>query len=235
MAPLSNTNSYFLAPATTSLPQQLSLLHQQPPSCTSSYQFCTSSYQPCTDNYLPTPATNSTPTTTRSEPATTFRHQQTPATTSPERATTFLHQQIPTTTSPEPATTFLHQQKPVLNQKPSSCNSRNQSCTSNHLSNEYQSCTSYPDLLQQLGPTPTLAAAIVCCTLFRFTIRHNKVWSFEATPLFCHSCLVCCQSLIFQKFAGTGIFFWPLQPSKSECNSVTGVQTHLFWICSLTP
>ena len=49
--------------------------------------------------------------------------------------------------------------------------------------------------------------------LFRFTIRHNKVWPFEATPLFCHSCLVHCQSLIFQKFAGAGI----LSASATRC------------------
>ena len=50
------------------------------------------------------------------------------------------------------------------------------------------------------------AAVTVRGTLLRFTIRHNKVWPFEETPLFCHSCLVRCQSLIFQKFAGTSIF-----------------------------
>ena len=35
--------------------------------------------------------------------------------------------------------------------------------------------------------------------------------AFRRTPLFCHSCLVHCQSLIFQKFSGTGIFIWPPQ------------------------
>ena len=60
------------------------------------------------------------------------------------------------TTLPKLATTFLHQQIPVLNQRPSSCTSGNQSCTSDHLSNEYQSCTSYPDLLQRLDPAPMI-------------------------------------------------------------------------------
>ena len=54
--------------------------------------------------------------------------------------------------------------------------------------------------------------------LFRFTIRHNNIWPFEATPLFCHSCLVRCQSLLFQKCAGTGIFIWPPQHTKDKEN-----------------
>ena len=85
----------------------------------------------CSNNYSPAPATI-------------FLHQQisaatssAPATTSLEPATTFLYQQIPATTSPGPVTTFLDQQIPVLNQRPSSFTSRNQSCTSNPLSIEY--------------------------------------------------------------------------------------------------
>ena len=35
-----------------------------------------------------------------------------------------------------------------------------------------------------------------------FMIHHDKIWPFEAITLFCHSCLVHCQSLIFQKCAG---------------------------------
>ena len=67
-----------------------------------------------------------------------------------------LRYQIPEVTCPELVTTFLHQQIPVLNQRPSSCINRNQSCTSDHLSNDYQSCTSYPDLHQRLDPAPTI-------------------------------------------------------------------------------
>ena len=111
--------------------------------------------------------------------------------------TTYLHQQL----------LVLHQQLPVLNQRPPSCISRYQSCTSNYLSNDYQlsNCTSYPVLHQQLDLAP--ATTIWQHRLFvvrysNFTIRHNKVWPFKAIPLFCHSCLVHCQSLIFQKFAG---------------------------------
>ena len=178
--PPSCTSTTSSAPATISLQKQLPVLHRRPPSC-SSYQFCTSSYQFCTSNRLPaSAATSSAPATTclepatSPEPATTFLHQQipaatssAPATTSPEPATTSPE---PATTSPEPATTFLHQQPlvlhqqlpvlnqrlPVLNQRPSSCPSGNHSCTSDHLSNEYQSCTSYPDLFQRRNPTPTI-------------------------------------------------------------------------------
>ena len=136
-------SDHFTAAATTtpalaasSLHQQLPVLHQQIPASTFLHQ------------QIPA-ATGFAPVTTSPEPAATFLHQQTPATISPETVTTFLHQQIPATTSPGPVTTFLYLQIPVLNQRPSSCISGNQSCTSNHLSNEYQSCTSYPDLLQQ--------------------------------------------------------------------------------------
>ena len=138
------------------LHQQLPVLHQQPLSCTS--------------DHLPATAdTSSAPATTSPEPVTTFLHQQTPATTSTESATTFLHQQIPATTSPAPATTFLHQHIPVLNQQPSSCTSGNQSCTSDYLSNKYQSCTSYPNLLQRL---PSSRGGYSPYTFFdlRFTI-----------------------------------------------------------------
>ena len=116
------------------LHQQLPVLHQRPPSFTSYHLPApadTSDYQSRTSDWLPAPAIISL-------------HQQisaatssAPATTSLEPATTFLHQQIPATTSPGLATTFLHQQIPVLNQRPSSCTSRNQSCSSDHLSNEY--------------------------------------------------------------------------------------------------
>ena len=203
------------------LHQQLPVLHQQTPATTSPEPATASRHQ-----QIPA-TTRSAPAITSPEPATTFLHQQTPATTSsapattrPEPATAFLRQQIPATTSSEPATTsletattFLQQQIPVLNQWPLSCTSWNQSCTSDHLSNEYQSCTSYP-ATRSCSNDHHPAAAIVCRTLSRFTIRHNKVWLFEATPLFCHSCLVRCQSLIFPKFAGTGIIIWPLQQHK---------------------
>ena len=65
-------------------------------------------------------------------------------------AITFLHRRpLPckATTSPSPATTFLQQRSP-------SCTSNYQFCTSDHLSNDYQSCTSYPVLHQRLDPAP---------------------------------------------------------------------------------
>ena len=110
---------------------------------------------------------------TSSGPANTFLHQQIPATTSPGPANTFLHQQIPVLNQRPLSCTSRRQQLPVLNQRPLSCTSRYQqlpvldqwtpSCTSRYqsltsdpLSNEYQSCTNYPDLLQRLDPAPTI-------------------------------------------------------------------------------
>ena len=128
-------------------------------------------------------ATSSAPATAflhQRTPASTFLHQQisagtssTPATTSPEPVTTFLHQQTPATNSSGPANTFLHQQIPVLNQRPP--------------------IQRIPVLYQLSKPAPAirscsndhhLAAAIVRRTLFRFTIRHNKIWPFEENPFF---------------------------------------------------
>ena len=184
--------------------KQLPVLHQRPPSWTSDHfpaPADTSDYQPWTSDRPPalaitflhrqiSAATNSARATTGLEPATTFLHQQIPATTSPGPATTFLHQQI----RPKPVTIFLYQRKPVMHQRPS--------------------IQRIPVLYQLSRPAPVTtscsndhhpSAAIVRRTLFRFTIRHNKVWPFEAKPLFCHSFLVRCQSLIFQKFAGAGL------------------------------
>ena len=180
--------------------------HLPVPAYTSSYQFCTSSYQPCTSDLPAAAITSSASAATSPAPATTFlnqrplsftsRHQRLPllnqrppSCTSRYQQLPVLHQQLPVLNQRSLSRTSRHQQLPVLNQRPSSCTSGNQSCTSDHLSNEYQSCTSYPDLLQR---SPSGRP-----TLFRFTIHHNKVWPFEATPLFCHSCLVRCQSLIF--------------------------------------
>ena len=197
------------APATTSLQRQLLLLHRRPLPCRSSCQSCTSDRLPVlaiTFLHQQTPvatflhqqipaATSSASATTSPKPVTTFLHQQTPATTSPEPATTFLHQQTPATSSSGPANTFQHQQIPVVNQLPP--------------------IQRIPVLYQLSRPDPATrscsndhhpATAIVRRTLFRFTIRHNKIWPFEENPCFVISCLVRCQSLIFQTFAGTGIF-----------------------------
>ena len=171
------------------------------------------------DHLSASATTSSAPAATSPVPATTFLHQRSPsctsnyqfcnssfqswtsehlpvpAATSPESMTTFLHQQIPAATSPEPMTTFLHQQIPVLHQRP-----------------PIQRLTVWYQLSRPASETRSCsidhhpAAATVRCTLFRFMIRHNKVWPFKATLLFGHSCLVRCQSLIFQIFAGTGTF-----------------------------
>ena len=123
---------------TTSLQQQLPLLHQRPLPCRSSYQSCTGDHLPASaDTNSHQPSTGDLPAAAIASPApaTTFLHQQTlastflhqqipaatssaTATTSPEPATTSLHQQIPATTSPRPANTFLHRQIPVLHQRP---------------------------------------------------------------------------------------------------------------------
>ena len=73
--------------------------------------------------------------------------------------------------------------------------------------------TTSPDYqrLPVLHQQSSLAPATRSCTIYQFldftifpiTIRHNKIWPFETTTLFCHSCLVRCQSLVFQKFVGS--------------------------------
>ena len=155
----------------TSRYQQLPVLHQHLPvlhslpSCSSDYQFCTSSRRSCTSDRLPAPTI-------------TFLHEQTPATTSPEPAITFLRQQLPvlnqrplSCTSRSQQQPVLHQQLPVLHQQPPSCTSGNQSCTSDHLSNEYQSGTGYPDLLQRLD----LALTITIRPRRLFTVRFSDL------------------------------------------------------------
>ena len=142
--------------------------------CTSDYQSCTSNCLPTPAitflHQQIQATTNSALATTSPAPATAFLHQRSPSWTRRYQQLLILHQQLPllnqrqlscisryqqlpdfapATTAPEPVTTFLHQQITVLNQLPSSCTRGNQSCTSDHLSNEYQSCTTYPDLLQR--------------------------------------------------------------------------------------
>ena len=79
-------------------------------------------------------------------------HQQLPVLNQRPLSCNSRYQQLPVLSQ----LTNFHQQIPVLNQHPSSYTSRNQSCTSDHLSNEYESCSSYPDLLRQLDPAPTI-------------------------------------------------------------------------------
>ena len=67
---------------------------------------------------------------------------------------------------------------------------------------DYQSCASNPVQQQRLDPAPTTSSWILR-TGIRGRIRHNKIWSFETTSLFCHSGLVRCQSLIFKRFVGS--------------------------------
>ena len=225
------TSDHFPAPADTSNYQSCTSDHLPAPVDTSSHQFCTSNYQSCTSNYqsctsdhLPAPADiSSYQFCTSNYQSWTSDHFPAPADISnyhPKPATTFLHQQIPATTSsapattsPEPETTFLHQQKLILHQWPpiqripvlyqlSRLAPATRSCSNDH----------HP------------AAAIARRTLFRLMIRHNKVWPFEAAPLFCHSCLVCCQSLIFQKFAGTSIFIWP--PQHTHTDTILHIHYH---------
>ena len=175
------------AAAITFLHQQLPALQLRSPSCTSNYhQLPVLNQLPpsCTSNYQLLPGLNQWP----------------PSWTSSNQAWTNDHLPAPAATSPEPATIFMHQQMPVLHQRPL--------------------IQRLPVLYQLSRPAPATrscsndlhpVAVTVRHTLFRFTIRHNKVWPFEVTALFCPSCLVRCQSLIFQRFVGTGIFIWPLQ------------------------
>ena len=165
----------------------------------------------CTGDYFPAAAT------TTPAPATTFLQQWPISCTSSYQQLSVLNQRPPSCTS-------KYKQLPFLNQRPPSCTSRYQSCTSDYLPASAETspapATTY-STTTSLVPATTCsndqhpAAVTVCHTLFRFTIRHNKVWPFEATPSFCHSCLVRCQSIIFQKFAGTGIFIWPPQHLNS--------------------
>ena len=125
------------------------------------------------------------------------------------------------TTSPTTATTFLHQQQlPVLQQQLLSC-------SSNHLpaaaATSPAPVTTNPDirlpvLHQQSSPAP----ATKSCTNYQFSwilqtasavqflimIPHNKIWSFKATILFCHSCLVVVNHLYFRSLWDWYIY-WP--------------------------
>ena len=112
---------------TTSLQQQLPLLHQQPLPCRSSYHSSTG-------NHLPAPAATSSA----------------PAATSPAPVTTFVHQRSPSCTSRYQQLSVLHQQLPVLNQRPLSCTRRHQQLPvlkQDHFpapadTSNYQFCTS---------------------------------------------------------------------------------------------
>ena len=151
----------FFPLATTSLQQQLPLLHRRPLPCrsnnqfctgdhlaapadTSSYQFYTSSYQPCIGD-LPAAAITSSapaaagpaPATTSPEPATAFLHQRSPSCTSRYQQQPVLHQRLPVLNQRPLSCTGRYQQQPVQDQRPSSCINGNQSYTSDHLSNEY--------------------------------------------------------------------------------------------------
>ena len=148
------------------LHKQLPVLNQRPLSCTSRHQqlpVLHQHYQSCTSNHLPAPIDiSSYQFCTNNYQSRTSDHFPAPANTSPEPATNFLHQQK----------LVLYQQKPVLHQRPP--------------------IQRIPVLYQLSRPAPATrscsndhhpAATIVHRTLFRFTIRHNKVWPFEATPL----------------------------------------------------
>ena len=192
---LATTFLHQWSPSCTSRYQQLPVLHQrlpvlnqQLPSCTSyrlpapadtsSYQFFTSNYQFWTSNHFPAPADTSP------KAATAFLHQRSPSSTSDYQSWTSDHFLAPADTSNYQSWTIYHLPAPT-DTSPK---------TSNHLS-----------ALVETRPAPATrsysnehhpSAAIVHRALFRFLIRHNKVWPFESTPLFCHSCLVVNHSYI---------------------------------------
>ena len=126
--------------ATTSLQKQLPVLHRRPPSCNS-------------DHLLTPAAASSAPAATNPAPVSTFPQQRPPSCTSSYHV---LHQQLPALPQRPPSYSSRYQRLPVVNKRPSSCISRNQPCTSDHRSNDYQSCTNYPDLYQRLDPAPTI-------------------------------------------------------------------------------
>ena len=209
------TSDYFTAaatttpaPAATSPRQRLPVLHQQLPalhrwpSCNSDYQFCTSSCQSYTSDHLPAPAD-------------TNDYQSRTSDRLPAPAITFLHQQIPTSTSPGPATTYLHQQIPVIHQRP----------PIQRIPVLYQ--------LSRSAPTITIRPQrLFAVRFFRFTIRHNKVWPFKATSLFCHSCLVRCQSLIFKRFL-CSVSSWMTclgYPLMCMCDKIAWFRKNMFWM-----
>ena len=116
--------------------KQLPVLHRQPSSSTSSYQFCTSCYQPITGDLPAEAITSSAPAAAGPAPATAFLHQLSPSCTSRHQQLSVLNQRplsctsryqqlpvldqrLPSCTSPKPATIFLHQWKPVLHKRPS--------------------------------------------------------------------------------------------------------------------
>ena len=153
--------------------QQLPVLHQQLPILHQRPPFCTSDHLPALAD-------------TSSYQSWTSDHFPAPADTNNYQSWISDHFPAPATTSLEPATTFLHQQKPVLHQQP----------PIQRLQVLYQLSRPAP-AIRSCSNNRHLATAIVRRMLFRFTIRHNKFWPFEATPLFCHPCLVRSQSLIF--------------------------------------
>ena len=157
-------------PLSSSRHQQLPVLHQRPPSCTSDYLPAPAD----TSGHFHAPAyTSSAHATTSPAPATAFLHlrplsctsiyqqpptlhQRLPDLNQWPLSCTSRHQQLPVLKQRSLSYTSRHRQLPVLDQRTPSCTSRYQSCTSDHQSNEYQSCTSYPDLLQRLDPVPTI-------------------------------------------------------------------------------
>ena len=200
------------APAATSLQKQLPVLNQRSPSCTSRYQqppvlhqqLPVLNQQPpsCTSDHLPAPVDISGyQFCTSNYQSWTSDYLPAPADISSYQFCTSNYQSWPSDHFPAPADTspaletiFLHQRKPVLHQRPP--------------------IQWIPVLYQLSRPAPMITIwpwRLFAIRFFWFTIRHNKVWPFEATSLFCHSCRIHCQSLIFQKFAGTGIFIWPPQ------------------------
>ena len=162
---------YQQIPATTSPGPANNFLHQQIPVQKTSDHFPgpadTSNYQSWISDHFPAPADTSNYQSRTSD------YFPAPADTSNYPSWTSEHLPAPADTSPGPANTFLHQQIPFLNQRPpiqripvlyqlSRPAPATRSCSNDH----------HPD------------AAIVRRTLFRFTIRHNKVWPFEEHPCF---------------------------------------------------
>ena len=188
---------------TTSLQKQLPALLQWPPSCTSNYQFCTSDHLPAA--------------------AITFLHQQQPVLHQRLPSCSSEHLLAPAVTSPEPTTTFLHQRIPVLNQQPPSCISRYQSCTSDHLSKDYQSYTSYPDLHQRIDPALTITIRPQWLFAVRYSNSRFAIIKFGLSKQ--HLCFV-----LLAKFVVNHLYFKILRGPLYLSASAT-VSSHM----SITP
>ena len=143
---------------------------------------------------------------------------------------------------PVPATTFLQQQLSVLHLRlpsrssyyllaPAASNSTTAATSPAPVitSPDEKTCTSNPLLHQRLDPTPVPVPGF-----YNFRLRFAIIkFPFETTTYFCHSCLVCCQSLIFQKFVGS-IYLSSTQQTRGFTFNIQFDKISFFFFFKLT-